>query len=1020
MMVKGDAPVHSGSCFLQPPERMMRLPDVLLLQILLLPVFACAVDLPAPLNDEVMGLIVFKAALEDPTAALASWNEADATPCGWAHVWCDPRTSRVVRVALDSLSLSGPLPRGLDRLPALAALSLSNNNLSGPVPPGLSLLPALRSLDLSRNAFSGSLPGDLAFLPSIVSLDLSSNALSGPLPDSLFSAATCGSLRFLSLAGNRLEGPIPSALSRCSFLLYLNLSNNRFSGSPDFETGLWSLSRLRVLDLSHNSFSGPVPDGIANLHRLRNLQLNGNRFSGTIPAGVGLCRHLSILDLSYNSFEGALPSSMRYLGSLTSLKLSDNQLSGDVPAWIGNLTTIQQVDLSNNKLAGNLPASLGGLKEVNYLSLSNNLLTGAIPDTVAGCTKLSELHLKGNRLNGSVPLGLFDLGLQVLDLSSNELTGTVPAGSTWISETLQSLDLSDNKLNGTIPPEMALFFGLTYLNLSWNDLRTQLPPELGLFRNLSVLDLRSSALYGSIPGDLCESGSLSVLQLDGNSLTGPIPEEIGNCSSLYLLSLSHNSLNGSIPASLSQLKNLEILNLEFNNLSGEIPEQLGGLDNLLAVNISHNQLIGRLPMGGIFQSLDSSALQGNLGLCTPLVMEPCKLDVPKPLVLDPDAYARGNGNGVPAVTNPAMPMRHRRFLSVSAIVAISAAVVIFLGVMAVTLLNMSARRRAGLMENALERVCSSSTRSGGSDLGTMVVFGPGSNLRPEDLAVGTEALLAKATELGRGVFGTVYRASVGEERVFAIKKLSTANIVQHQEDFDREVQRLGKVRHPNLMQLEGYYWTPELQLLISDYAHHGSLHSRLHKRTESTPPLPWRDRFKIALGTAKGLAHLHQSVRPPIIHYNLKPTNILLDENCDPKISDFGLARLLQKLDKHIISSRFQSAMGYMAPELACQSLRVNEKCDVYGYGVLIAELVTGKKPVEYGDDDVVILIDHVRALLEQGRVLDCVDSSMGEFPEEEVLPVLKLGLVCTSQIPSTRPSMAEVVQILQVIKAPL
>ncbi|CAD5177481.1 unnamed protein product [Musa acuminata subsp. malaccensis] len=1000
---------------------VMRFTDFLLLQILVA-VVACAVDLPAPLNDEVLGLIVFKAALEDPTAALASWNEDDSTPCSWAHVECDPATSRVSRLALDSLSLSGPLPRGLDRLPALVALSLSNNNLSGPIPPGLSLLPALRSLDLSRNAFSGGLPDDLARLPSIRSLDLSSNALSGPLLSSIFSNATCGTLRFLSLANNRLEGPLPAALSRCSFLLQLDLSGNRLSGAPDFATGLWSLSRLRVLDLSLNSFSGGVPEGIARLHTLKSLHLNGNRFSGPIPAGVGLCPHLSSLDLSYNSFVGALPSSMRYLHSLTSLSLSNNRLSGDIPSWIGNLTAIQHLDLSDNKLTGNLPSSLGGLTDLNYLSLTTNMLTGAIPDSIAGCTKLTELHLKGNGLDGSIPKGLFDLGLQVLDLSSNGLTGTMPAGSTWISETLQSLDLSDNKLTGTIPPEMALYFGLRYLNLSWNDFRTQLPPELGFFRNLSVLDLRRSALYGSIPGDLCESGSLSVLQLDGNSLTGPIPEEIGNCSSLYLLSFSHNSLNGSIPASMGELKKLEILKLEFNNLSGEIPQQLGRLDNLLAVNISHNQFVGRLPVGGVFQSLDQSALQGNLGLCTPLVAEPCKLNVPKPLVLDPYAYINGNNNDndVPTVANPAVSMRHRRFLSVSSIVAISAALVIVLGVVVVTLLNISARRRIGLLENALESMCSSSTRSTGPAVGRMVVFGPRSSLRSEDLVGGAEALLTKATELGRGVFGTVYRASIGGGGTIAVKKLLTANIVQYHDDFDREVRILGKVMHPNLVQLKGYYWTPQLQLLISDCAPHGSLHARLHERPEAIPPLSWADRFKIALGTAKGIAHLHQSFRPPIVHYNLKPTNILLDEKCEPKISDFGLVRLLQKLDKHMISSRFQSAMGYMAPELACQSLRVNEKCDIYGFGVLILELVTGKKPVEYGEDDVVILIDHVRALVEQGNAVECVDSSMGEFPEEEVLPVLKLGLVCTSQIPSSRPSMAEVVQILQVIKAPL
>lgn len=495
-------------------------------------------------------------------------------------------------------------------------------------------------------------------------------------------------------------------------------------------------------------------------------------------------------------------------------------------------------------------------------------------------------------------------------------------------------------------------------------------------------------------------------------------------------SLSHNSLTGSIPKSIAMLKGLKILKLEFNNLSGEIPQELGTLQNLLAVNISYNRLQGRLPVGGIFPSLDQSALLGNLGICSPLLKGPCKMNVPKPLFLDPFAYNNQMGSGndrgnEPNSDNPSHN-RHHRFLSVSAIVAILAAVVIAIGVIVISLLNISARRRLAFVDNALESMCSSSSRSGTFSSGKLILFNAKSPSRDDDWVSGSpEALLTKATEIGTGTFGTVYKAFLGggpEGPMVAIKKLVTSNIIQYQEDFDREVRILAKARHLNLIELKGYYWTPQLQLLVSDLAPNGSLQSRLHDRggVPSTPPLSWLNRFKILLGTAKGLAHLHHSFQPPIIHYNIKPSNIMLDKDLNPKLSDFGLARLLTKLDKHVITSRFQSALGYVAPELACQSLRVNEKCDVYGFGVLILELVTGRRPVEYGDDNVIVLKDHVRLLLEQGNVLECVDQRMGGFPEEEVLPVLKLALVCTSQIPSSRPSMSEVVQILQVIKTPI
>ncbi|CAL4959374.1 unnamed protein product [Urochloa decumbens] len=988
---------------------------------------ALAGDMPMPVNEEVLGLVVFKSALSDPSGALATWTESDSTPCGWRRVECDPATSRVLRLSLDGLALSGPMPRGLDRLTALQELTLARNNLSGPLPPGLSLLTSLRSLDLSYNAFSGPLPADVALLASLRYLDLTGNAFSGPLP-----ASFPPTVRFLMLSDNAFSGPVPEGLAAKSpLLLHLNASGNQLSGSPDFAGALWPLERLRTLDLSRNQLSGPVTDGIARLHNLKTLSLAGNRFFGAVPQDVGMCPHLSTLDLSSNAFEGHLPDSIAQLGSLVFLAASGNRLSGDVPAWLGKLAAVQHLDLSDNALTGTLPDSLGDLKALKYLSLSRNQLSGPVPVSLAGCTKLAELHLRGNGLSGSIPDALFDdVGLETVDMSSNALSGALPSGSTRMAETLQWLDLSGNRLTGGIPAEMLLSLKLRYLNLSSNDLRTPLPPELGLLRNLTVLDLRSTGLYGPVPADLCgESGSsLAVLQLDGNSLAGPIPDTIGKCSSLYLLSLGHNALTGPIPAGISELKKLEILRLEYNNLSGEIPPQLGALESLLAVNISHNRLVGRLPASGVFQSLDASALEGNLGICSPLVAEPCRMNVPKPLVLDPNQYPHGGDNNLETNSAGGTP-RRRRVLSVSAMVAICAALAIALGVLVITLLNMSARRRAAGAARAehnkeLESVVtgmsggSSATKSSSPKAGKMVTFGPGSSLRSEDLVAGADALLSKATEIGRGAYGTVYRASVGEGRVVAIKKLSAASVA---DDFDREARVLGKAKHPNLLPLKGYYWTPHLQLLITDYAPHGSLEARLHHRKSGAPPMTWEERFRVVSGTARGLAHLHQAFRPPLIHYDVKPSNIfLVDERCHPAVADFGLARLVRRPDSQ---QRRHAAggSGYVAPELACQSLRVNEKCDIYGLGVVILELVTGRRAVEYGEDDVVVLQDQVRVMLEHGNALECVDPAMGgDFPEEEVLPVLKLGMVCTSQIPSNRPSMAEVVQILQVIKAPV
>ncbi|PIN13031.1 Serine/threonine protein kinase [Handroanthus impetiginosus] len=996
----------------------MRSPAVLLVTFLSITFLkTCLSEETLQLNDDVLGLIVFKSVFQDPHRALDSWNEDDESPCAWKFVKCNPLTSRVSELSLDGLGLSGKIGRGLEKLQSLKVLSVSNNNLIGTITPELALIPNLERLNLSQNTLSGNIPSSLP--TSLQFLDLSRNSLSGPLPDNLFE--NCSSLRYLSLAENRIEGPIPSSLLECRTLNHLNLSGNHFSGNPVFTGGIWLLERLRTLDLSNNVLSGSVPVGMAVIHNLKELVLHGNQFSGSLPADVGLCPHLNRVDFSNNLLTGTVPESLQRLKALSFLSLSNNFLTGDFPQWIGQLSSLEYIDFSNNGFSGSLPTSIGVLKSLKFLSLSNNKLSGAIPDSLVGdYSSLSVIRMRGNAFNSSIPDGLFNMKLDEVDLSRNELTGSIPPASSKFSETIKILDLSANNLTGTIPAEMGLVGKLRYLNLSWNHLESRMPPELGYFQNLTVLDLRSSGLFGPIPGDICDSGSLAILQLDGNSLTGPIPDEIGNCSSLYLLSLSQNCLSGPIPESMSLLSKLKILKLEVNQLSGEIPQALGKLENLLIANVSYNRLVGRLPAGGIFPTLDASAIEGNLGICSPLLKGPCKLNVPKPLVLDPYAYGNQMGGQNRGINNKrSTNFRHHSFFSVSAIVAISAAAVIAIGVVIITLLNASARRRIAFVDNALESMCSSSTRSTNMAAGKFILFDSKSS--PDWLSANLDSVLNKAAEIGEGVFGTVYKASLGGQgTMVAIKKLITANTLQYQEEFDREVRILAKARHPNLIPLRGYYWTPQLQLLVSDYAVEGSLQAKLHDLSPSSPPLTWPNRFKIVLGTAKGLAHLHHSFRPPIIHYNIKPSNLLLDENLNPKISDFGLARLLTKIDKHVVSNRFQSAPGYVAPELACQSLRVNEKCDVYGFGVLILELVTGRRPVEYGEDNVVILSDHVRVLLEQGGVLDCVDLSMGSYPEEEVLPVLNLALVCTSQIPSSRPSMAEVVQILQVIKTPV
>ncbi|WCJ20091.1 Leucine-rich repeat protein kinase family protein [Euphorbia peplus] len=926
------------------------------------------------LNDDVLGLIVFKADLQDPLGKLSSWNQDDDTPCNWGGVKCNSRSNRVTELTLDGFSLSGRIGRGLLQLQFLHKLSLSRNNLTGTVSPNLGRLENLRIVDLSENSLSGSLPEDFF--------------------------KQCGSLRAISFAKNKFSGEIPSSLSSCATLASINLSSNKFSGS--LPAGIWGLSSVRSLDLSDNSLEGEIPKGIEVLNNLRAINLSKNQFTGKIPDGIGSCLLLRSIDLSQNSLSGHLPETMQQLSLLNFLSVSNNLLSGEVPNWISKMESLETLDLSGNRLSGQAPDSIGNLQSLKVLNLSANALTGSLPESMAICVTLVSLDFSRNSMSGDLPNWLFGSGSEnVLTAARDDFSCSFPK--------LQTLDLSVNKFSGIVSSSIRVLSSLQFLNLSGNSLGGHIPGTIGELKELGVLDLSNNRFNGSIPLEIGGAFSLKELRLERNFLSGQIPISVDNCSSLTTLILSQNNLTGPIPAAIAKITSLEDVDLSFNRLTGGLPKQLANLPNLSSFNISHNLLQGELPAGSFFNTISPFSVSGNPALCGAAVNKSCAAVLPKPIVLNPNSSSDSGPGEIP------QNIGHKRIiLSISALIAIGAAAVIVVGVIAVTVLNIRVRSYASRSAVALALSAGddfSHSPSTDANSGKLVMFSG-----EPDFSTGAHALLNKDCELGRGGFGAVYRTVLRDGHAVAIKKLTVSSLVKSQDDFEREVKKLGKVRHPNLVELEGYYWTPSLQLLIYEFVSGGSLYKRLHEGSGGHF-LSWNERFNIILGTAKSLAHLHQS---NIIHYNIKSSNVLIDSSGEAKVGDFGLARLLPMLDRYVLSSKIQSALGYMAPEFACRTVKITEKCDVYGFGVLLLEIVTGKRPVEYMEDDVVVLCDMVRGALEEGRVEECIDERLqGSFPADEAVPVMKLGLICTSQVPSNRPDMGEVVNILELIRCP-
>lgn len=846
----------------------------------------------------------------------------------------------------------------------VSKILLQNSQLSGTISGQLSRLHHLRVLGLSKNFFTGSIPSQIEDIHSLWKLNVSQNALSGQIPPEL---GNLGSLRMLDLSTNLFYGAIPEQLFvACGRLRYISLSGNNLSSTIPLSLG--SCPRLVGIDFANNFLQGSIPSQLGALSALQYLSLTGNALAGFLPQALMNCTALSYLDVSRNQLYGQIPLAFVDLTSLASLIAAENLFTGNLPSGILYQPSLQFLNLSFNGLSGQIsPLPTGGsCSSLQVLDLAVNNFSGSIPETFGSCSRLSVLNVSGNYLSGSIPTQLGNLSLA------------------------RSIDLSDNNLSGVIPPEIGNLINLSVLRLGMNPVQGSIPPDIGKIGDLIILDLQRMDLQGNIPLALADCRFLLELDLSHNNLSGTIPGSLSNITYLKLLDLENNNLSGSIPMELGNLSNLEHLDLSVNQLTGSIPASLGNIVSLSFLNLSYNRLSGPIPRVGSLQRFNMSSFLGNTGLCGSPLSNSCS------------ALSSTGARTKSHVLRP------------SAIAAIAAAAVIAFGVVIITVMNVRALRKG---REALVYESTPPPPDSSPILGKLVLFSKTLPSKYEDWEAGTKALLDNECIIGNGALGTVYKATFDAGISMAVKKLETLGRIKNAQDFEEEIGRLANVRHRNLVVMQGFFWSSTMQLLLSDFIPNGNLFSHLHQRRAGQPPLNWQIRFRIATGTARGLAYLHHDFRPPILHYDLKSSNILLDNYFEPHISDYGISKLLPMLDTYVSSRKFHSALGYIAPELACQSIRLTEKCDVYSFGIILLELATGRQPVENAEPDVVVLCEHVRSALEQGRGASCIDRDLRSASENEIMQVLKLGLVCTSQTPSKRPSMAEVVQVLESIK---
>ncbi|CAA0816323.1 Phytosulfokine receptor 2 [Striga hermonthica] len=978
-----------------------------------------------------------------------SWSGA-TNCCEWDGVVCDLNRVSILRLPgkdlkgniseslgkLDRLKLldlshndlEGRLPLNFSSLKQLEVLDLSHNLLSGPAFGLITGLASIRLLNLSSNSFSGNLT-DFGEFPELLALNISNNVFTGPINSKVcafsnrirvldFSAnkftggleglENCGtSLKRLHLDINSLSGEIPDSIYSMSSLEHLTISSNNLSGELSLKIS--SLSNLKNLVLSGNSFSGYFPNVFSNLTGLEQLVVHSNLFSGPLPSTLAFCNKLRVLDLRNNSFSGPIDLDFSRILNLNSLDLASNHFSGHLPGSLSSCQDLKILSLARNNLTGQIPESYAKLSSLVFLSLSNNSLVnlrGSLT-VLKNCKNLTTLILTKNFHGEQIPENVTGFeSLLVFALGNCGLYGRIPD---WIlnCRKLQVLDLSWNHLEGTIPSWIGRMENLFYLDFSNNSLSGGLP--VGLTELKSLISEKSYAfslnISTGIPLFVKRNQSAGGLQynqassfppsilLSSNRISGPIRPEIGRLRQLHVLDLSRNNITGTIPSSISNMINLEVLDLSSNDLHGPIPPSLDRLTFLSKFSVANNRLEGSVPASGQFPSFPASSFEGNPALCGATI--PC-------------AASRVGPEGP---TPPTHNGKFNRAVILGLTIGLGAGIG-FLLVIILRKISTKDRRAPvedGPVEEEVDREC------GGPHSPKLVIFKDGAGC--EDLTV---ADLLRSTNnfsqvniVGCGGFGLVYRADLPGGGRAAVKRLS-GDCGQMEREFQAEVEALSRCRHVNLVGLLGYCRRGPDRLLIYSYMENGSLDYWLHER-EDGPPLTWATRLRIAQGAARGLAYLH--LEPNIVHRDIKTSNILLDAKFEAHLADFGLSRLVSPYETHVTTD-LVGTLGYIPPEYS-QSMTATFRGDIYSFGVVLLELMTGRRPVEVckgrGSRD---LVGWVYQKKSERKECDIFDSAVQDRDcEKQLMELLGVACCCIERDPRRRPSIEAVVSWLEAIE---